>query len=65
MIKDTLDKQGNLDVLDWLLLGTHYSKNLEEEMAFQAYYMAHLLDHQKIRTNSELQFDTMDNPSSK
>lgn len=45
MIKDTLDKQGNLDVLDWLLLGTHYSKNLEEEMAFQAYYMAHLLDH--------------------
>ena len=29
-----LDRKGNLDVLDWLVLAKHYSKNGEEEIAF-------------------------------
>ena len=54
-----LDTQGKgLDTLDWLMLGQHFAKNQEEEAAFQAYYMAHLLDHERIRTNSELRFET-------
>ena len=29
-----LDKKGNLDVLDWLVLAKHYGKNGEEEISF-------------------------------
>jgi len=27
-------KKGEVDILDWLVLGKHYSKNGEEEIAF-------------------------------
>ena len=40
-----IQKKGNTDVLDWLVLAKHYAKNGEEEISFQCYYMAHLLDH--------------------
>ena len=43
-----LENNGSKDVLDWLVLGMHYSTAAEEEVAYQAFYMAHLLDHQKI-----------------
>jgi hypothetical protein len=39
------EKKGDVDVLDWLMLGMHYAKNSDEEVAFAAYYMAHLIDH--------------------
>ena len=58
MLAEAIENKGNLDILDWLVLAAHYANAGEEEIAFQAYYMAHLLDHQKIKTNSELQFDT-------
>jgi hypothetical protein len=29
-----IDKKGELDSLDWLMLGTHNSRNNEEEIAF-------------------------------
>ena len=29
-----LEKKGQIDVLDWLVLAKHYSKNGEEEIAF-------------------------------
>ena len=51
MSEIVLERKGNLDVLDWLVIAKHYSKNGEEELAFQCYYMAHLLD-KRIKTNS-------------
>lgn len=42
---EMLDNKGDLDVIDWLILGTHYAKSAEEEIAYQCYYMAHLMDH--------------------
>jgi hypothetical protein len=53
-----IDRKGNVDILDWLVAGNHCAKNADEEIAFQCYYIAHLMDHQKIRTNSEMQFET-------
>ena len=64
MYEVLLEKKGKIDVLDWLVLAKHYSKNGEEEIAFQCYYMAHLLDR-RIGTNSQLPFDTLDNPNIK
>ena len=60
-----LTRKGDLDVLEWLVIAKHYAKNGEEETAFQCYYMAHLMDHDKIYTNSLLQFDTLDNENIK
>ena len=63
-MKETIiDKKGELDVLDWIVFGKHYSRNGEEETAFQCFYMAHLLDHEKILTNSDLAFDTISAPN--
>ena len=53
-----LDRKGDIDELDWLVMARHYARNGEEEQAFQAYYMAHLLNHQKIGANSSLAFET-------
>lgn len=53
-------KKGETDILDWLVLGKHYSKNGEEEIAFQCFYMAHLQDHERFGTNSNLLFNTID-----
>lgn len=47
-------KKGDTDVLDWLVLAKHYTKNGEEEIAHQCYYMAHLLDHKRIGANGGL-----------
>ncbi len=55
-----VEQKGHTDVLDWLVLGKHYSKNGDEEIAFQCYQMAHMLEHTKIRTNSELAFTTIE-----
>ena len=60
MIEVLLAKKGsNVDVLDWVVLGRHYTKNGEEEIAFQCFQMAHLLDHERIGNNSALPFDTI------
>ena len=53
-----LDRKGDVDELDWLVMARHYARNGEEEQAFQAYYMAHLLNHKKIGANSSLKFET-------
>ena len=53
-------KKGEVEILDWLVLAKHYTKNGEEEIAFQCYYMAHLLDHQRFLTNGKLAFSTID-----
>ena len=58
-----IEKRGNIDVIDWVTLGKHYMKNGDEEIAFQCYYMAHLLDPDRIRANSDLAFETLDNPN--
>jgi cytochrome c-type biogenesis protein CcmH/NrfG len=56
-----LERQGDLDTVEWLVYGKHYAKNGDEETAFQAYYMAHLLDYARIGTNADLPFKTVDN----
>ena len=53
-----LDRRGDVDELDWLVMARHYARNGEEEQAFQAYYMAHLLNHGKIGANASLAFET-------
>lgn len=59
LLKEGFDSAGeSYDVLDWLVFGQHFAKNQEEEVAFQAYYMAHLMDHQRIGANSGLKFET-------
>ena len=60
-----LERKGDLDVLEWLCLAKHYAKNGEEETAFQCYYMAHLMDPERIKTNSKLQFNTLENDNIK
>mmetsp|Transcript_42953 Transcript_42953/g.31365 ORF Transcript_42953/g.31365 Transcript_42953/m.31365 type:complete len:85 (-) Transcript_42953:30-284(-) len=62
-LKEMYRRKGKGDVLDWITLGMHFSKNFEEEIAFQAYYIAHLMDHEHISTNSELRFETNPKPS--
>ncbi len=58
-LKEGFDSKGeSFDTLDWLVFAQHFAKNQEEEISFQIYYMAHLLDHERIRTNSELKFET-------
>lgn len=53
IIKEGLESKGEAwDTLDWLMLGQHFAKNQEEETSFQAYYMAHLMDYERIGTNS-------------
>ena len=60
-----ITRKGDLDVLEWLVIARHYAKNGEEETAFQCYYMAHLMDHERVFTNGKLQFDTLANDSIK
>ena len=42
---EMLENKGELDAIDWLILGNHYAKSAEEEVAYSCFYMAHLLDH--------------------
>lgn len=44
--------KGKLDSLSWSTLGVEYASILEEEIAFECFHMAHLLDHKKLKTNS-------------
>ena len=59
LLKDSFESEGEkLDILDWLIIGQHFAKNQEDESSFQAYYIAHLMDYDKIGTNSDLKFET-------
>ena len=58
MRETLLGRKGDIDALDWLVIAKNYAKNGDDETAFQAYYMAHLLDHERIGTNSGLPFET-------
>lgn len=46
------------DVLDYIQYGKIMAVALQEEIAFQCFYTAHLKDHQNIKTNGELEFST-------
>ena len=52
------ESKGVASPLDWLIVGMHYAKSADEEVAYQAYYMAHLLDHENIETNAKMKFET-------
>ena len=46
------------DVLDCIQYGKLMGSVLQDEIAFQCYYLAHLKDHQNIKTNAGLELDT-------
>ena len=52
---NTIEKCRSMDALDMLFFGTYYKEYDEEDMAFQFNYLAHLKDHENVRTNSELE----------
>jgi hypothetical protein len=54
-----------LDQLDWLLLGSHFSQTMEEELSYQAYMMAHYQDHGNIEANTHLKFSTYKDETNK
>ena len=50
----------NFNTLDFLHWGKIMSNAMQEEIAFQCYYIAHLMDPENIKTNSDLEFSTFD-----
>ena len=42
-----------IDTLDWLIFANHFNEIAEEDIAFQATYMAHLKDPERIKPNIE------------
>lgn len=63
IVSDAIEKEG-MDTLEWLSIGQRFAEIGLAEYAFHAYYMAHLMMPQYIKTNSELQFDTALPPNS-
>jgi hypothetical protein len=51
---------GKLDSLNWLMLGTYFSVRRDEEFAYLAFHMAHLVEHQKVGGNSLQPLDLED-----
>jgi hypothetical protein len=49
-----------LTSLDFIQMGQISANALQEEISFQCFYIAHLMDPDNIKTNSELQFYTYD-----
>ena len=47
----------SFEVLDLIQYGKLMSKLMQDEIAYQCYYIAHLKDHKNIKTNSDLPFD--------
>ncbi len=56
-IKMWTNSYTTLDFVQW---GHIFSNALQEEISFQCYYIAHLMDPDNIKTNSDLQFSTYD-----
>ena len=48
---------GTFEVLDCIQYGKLMTSVLQDEIAYQCYYMAHLKDHQNIKTNTEMPMD--------
>lgn len=59
-LKKNIYTNNILHTLDYVQYGRVMASTLQEELAFQCYYMAHLKDHKNIRTNADLQFETYD-----
>ena len=57
LIEEGIEK-GGLDQISWITLGL-INKD-EPELAYHAFYIAHLNDHKKVKANSDLQFDLTD-----
>lgn len=57
MMEDYL-KRDSVDLLGWLTIGRIYATNGLADFSSNCYYIAHLRDHQKIKANSQLQFET-------
>ncbi len=52
---DSMLKNENFDLISLITLGFLHKD--DPEVAYSAYYIAHLMDHQKIKANSDLPFD--------
>ena len=57
VLSESMAKEG-MDTLEWISMGQRFSEIGLAEYAYHCYYMAHLLNPQYIKTNSDLQFDT-------
>jgi hypothetical protein len=53
-----LNHYDSFSELDYIQMGKVMAIALQEEISFNSYYMAHLMDHQKYKANADLQFDT-------
>ena len=59
MYLEAWEKDAEVDPIDWLVMADIFANIGEEEAAYQGFELAHLLDHQKLDTNSELGFSTI------
>jgi hypothetical protein len=57
-LKNKILTNTELPAYEYIKYGKLFASVLQEELAFQCFYMSHLKDHKNIKTNSELQFDT-------
>jgi hypothetical protein len=57
LLRDHISKEG-MNILGWLAIGQRFAEANLPEFAYHSFYMAHLLNHKLIKTNSELKFDT-------
>ena len=54
-LDEGIAKSGDLDLISWITFANLFKS--EPELAYHAYYIAHLNDHRKIKANSDLIFE--------
>jgi hypothetical protein len=57
-LKKDILSNAELPAYQYIKFGKLLGSVLQEELSFQAFYMAHLKDHRNVKTNAELQFET-------
>jgi hypothetical protein len=57
-LKKNVLNESELPAYEYVKFGKLFASMLQEELAFQCFYMSHLKDHKNYKTNSELQFET-------
>lgn len=54
---DSIEQSKDIDTLDLMFMVDYFAEMQEEELAFQAQYLAHLKNPEGIKTNSDVEFD--------
>ena len=58
IVENALRNDADLDLQSWIALGQFHGSLNKPEYAFHCYEIAHLMDYRKVKTNSDLQFET-------